>query len=333
MEKYNITAENLYNWDEKGFLLGLAQTTKRIITLHALKSGRIMGASQDGSREFISLLACVCADGTKLPPALIYKGESGDLMDSWVTDFGVGDDAYFTSSANGWSCNDLGLQWLTQIFHLKTIQKSGNRLRLLIVDGHSSHVNLKFITWADNNRILLLVLPPHSTHRLQPLDVGLFQPLATEYSKQISKVMAESFGLVSITKRLFWPLFKASWNAAFSEKNIKSSFRKTGIFPYDPDLILSRITRPTTPLASERLIEATPITCKGVRRLHKAYKASPSARRLSTIFHVNNKLAAQVSIQEHTIIGLIEAIKYEKQKRARGKRLNLLGQVNQGGCP
>jgi hypothetical protein len=43
VEKYNITAENLYNWDEKGFLLGLAQTLKRIITLNAYKKGLIMG--------------------------------------------------------------------------------------------------------------------------------------------------------------------------------------------------------------------------------------------------------------------------------------------------
>ena len=49
IEKYNITAENMYNWDEKGFLLGLAHAVKRIMTLHAYKTGRIMGASQDGS--------------------------------------------------------------------------------------------------------------------------------------------------------------------------------------------------------------------------------------------------------------------------------------------
>jgi hypothetical protein len=41
-----------------------------------------MGASQDGSREFISLLACICADGTFLPLALIYKGDLADLQDS-----------------------------------------------------------------------------------------------------------------------------------------------------------------------------------------------------------------------------------------------------------
>jgi hypothetical protein len=109
MEKYNITSENLYNWDEKGFILGLAHAVKRIMTVYALKTSRIMSASQDGSREFISLLACICSDGSKLPPALIYKGESADLMDSWVADFTEEDQAYFAVSSNGWSCDNLGL--------------------------------------------------------------------------------------------------------------------------------------------------------------------------------------------------------------------------------
>ena len=80
------------------------------MTTDALKSGRIIGASQDGSQEFTSLLACICADVSKLPPALIYKSESHDLMSSWVSDFTEEHDAYFASSLNGWSSDELGLQ-------------------------------------------------------------------------------------------------------------------------------------------------------------------------------------------------------------------------------
>jgi len=49
IEKYNITAENLYNWDEKGFIIGLTSATKRIMSIEALQSGRIKGACQDGN--------------------------------------------------------------------------------------------------------------------------------------------------------------------------------------------------------------------------------------------------------------------------------------------
>lgn len=166
MEKYNITADNLYNWDEKGFVIGQASATKRIMSKEALENGRITHASQDGSREFISLLACISADGVALPPSLIYRGDSGTLQDTWMEDFGSQDEAHFAVSSNGWSCNTLGLHWLEAIFQRYTGQKAGNRRRLLIVDGHSSHVNMEFINLCDKLRIILMILPPHSTHRL-----------------------------------------------------------------------------------------------------------------------------------------------------------------------
>jgi hypothetical protein len=143
----------------------------------ALQSGRIKHSKQDGSREFITLLACICADGTTLPPALIYQGESHDLQDTWVEDLG-NEIAYFAASDNGWSCDNLGLQWLIKVFDPYTRTKAGRGKRLLIVDGHSSHVNMKFLDAADRLRIIVHIMPPHSTHRLQPLDVGLFGPLA-----------------------------------------------------------------------------------------------------------------------------------------------------------
>ena len=80
IEKYRITAENIYNFDEKGFLMGFGRTMKRIMTQEALKLGRIKKSKQDGSREFISILACISAIGKWIPPLLIYKGELGDLM-------------------------------------------------------------------------------------------------------------------------------------------------------------------------------------------------------------------------------------------------------------
>src|SRR4030081_1456474 len=99
VQKYNITPSDIYNFDEKGFLIGMSRSTKRIVAREALESRRILGASQDGSREYISLIASICADGTWVPPALIYKGESHDLQDSWLEDFDdTKDCAFFASS-------------------------------------------------------------------------------------------------------------------------------------------------------------------------------------------------------------------------------------------
>ena len=72
--------------------------------------------------------------------------------------------------------------------------KRATTKRLLIVDGYSSYINIAFVDWADSYSIILLVLLPHITHRLQPLNVGLFQPLSTVYSKGLEKVMSSRGG-------------------------------------------------------------------------------------------------------------------------------------------
>jgi DDE superfamily endonuclease len=164
----------MYNFDEKGFLMGFGCTMKRIISQQALKSGRVTKSKQDGSREFISILACISAIGKWIPPLLIYKGDSGDLMSTWVDEVTTDSQAHFTTSSNGWSNNNIGLVWLQQVFERYTKPMRATQKRHLIVDGHSSHVNMAFIDWVDQHGIILLILPLHTTHRLQPLDVGLF---------------------------------------------------------------------------------------------------------------------------------------------------------------
>ena len=193
-KKYDLQAHNIYNVDEKGFLIGFSRTKKRIVAIEGLRSKRITGASQDGNREFITLIASICADESALPPALIYQGESYDLHDTWLDEFDdAAHSAFFASSKNGWSDDSLGLDWLRQVFDRTTKEKTSPRdRRLLIVDGHNSHVNLPFIEYADANRILLAVFPPHSIHRLQPLDIGMFSPLATYYSQAIDRLLSES---------------------------------------------------------------------------------------------------------------------------------------------
>lgn len=140
---------------------------------------KILGSNQDGSRESISLLDCICADGTALPPALIYQGKSGDLQDTWLEDFdSSSEEAHFAVSEKGWTNESLGISWLSSIFDRYTKAKAGKSKRLLLLDGHSSHINLEFIDYCDTNGIIVAVLLPHSIHRLQPLDVGVFGTLA-----------------------------------------------------------------------------------------------------------------------------------------------------------
>ena len=90
-------------------MIGLSRSTKRIISREALISKRTARASQDGSREFITLIASICADGSSVTPALIYQGASHDLQDTWLNDFDtIRDQAFFASSENRWSSDLIG---------------------------------------------------------------------------------------------------------------------------------------------------------------------------------------------------------------------------------
>ena len=57
--------------------------------------------------------------------------------------------------------------------------------RLLLMDNHSSHLTWQFVEYALAHKIVLVALLPHSTYKLQLLDVGCFGPLSHYYGKQV----------------------------------------------------------------------------------------------------------------------------------------------------
>lgn len=99
MEEYGMAADNIYSMDEKGFLIGRLQKSQRIFGRELYERGNLTRAGQDGNRELITVVATICADGTRLSPALIYKAVSGNLQDTWLSDFDSDEhDCHFASS-------------------------------------------------------------------------------------------------------------------------------------------------------------------------------------------------------------------------------------------
>lgn len=84
----------------------------------------------------------------------------------------------------------------------------------------------------------MAVFPPHSTHRLQPLDVSLFRPLETYYSQELDHHTRLSQGLTALTKRDLFKNFYSAYDIPFTEDNIKSGWHKTGLEPFDPEQVL-----------------------------------------------------------------------------------------------
>jgi hypothetical protein len=179
--------------DEKGCLIGITGRSKRVFSRKMWERKEVRAAIQDGSREWITLLAYVCADGSRLPTSLIYQSAASAIRSSWVEDIkAVEHSVHVTLSPSGWTNNDIGLAWLEQVFDRYTKEKARQSYRLLILDGHGSHVTMDFIEYCDQNKILLAIFPPHSTHTLQPLDVCMFKPLSQAYSNELLSFLERS---------------------------------------------------------------------------------------------------------------------------------------------
>lgn len=239
--------------DEKGFMIGQLQTSRRYFTSAEYHTKKLRGAGQDGSREWITVIGSICQDFTALPPAIIFAAATNNHQDTWYEDLDTPEAvAHFITSPTGWTNDEIGYEWLTKIFerHTKNKLRKENEYRLLFVDGHSSHLNLRFIEYCDENRILLMAYPPHSTHRLQPLDVSLFNPLANFYSQNLNTWLYNSRGICSMSKRHFWCLFEPAFHRAFTRRNIESAWKKTGLHPLNPEVVLRQVRSAARPVSS-----------------------------------------------------------------------------------
>lgn len=84
IEEYSIEPENMYNMDEKGFMIGVLGRSKRIFDRGSVQARKVKKPLQDGSRTWVTILATICADGSSLPPSIIYQSTGQDIRRSWV---------------------------------------------------------------------------------------------------------------------------------------------------------------------------------------------------------------------------------------------------------
>lgn len=128
----------------------------------------------------------VCATGWAVPSYVVVKGKYHLLP--WYQNGQFPKDWRIHTSENGWTTNEIGLDWIKH-FNQHTKARTKGVYRLLVLDGHESYHSSNFEDYCQENNIITLCMPPHSSHFLQPLDVWCFGPLKTSYGKQIEKMM------------------------------------------------------------------------------------------------------------------------------------------------
>jgi hypothetical protein len=105
--------------DESGFSIGTIKAG-RVIINSTLKSNY---RAQPGRQEWVTVIECICANGTTLSSYVIFKGQTVDTK--WIPD-NIGPTVRVAAGANGWTSHTKGMDWMRTIFGPETKVKSGN---------------------------------------------------------------------------------------------------------------------------------------------------------------------------------------------------------------
>lgn len=169
MNRYAFTESFIYNLDEAE-----CTTVQKLPQVVGLKGAHQVG--QVTSREcgeLVTMVGIVCANGNALPLAFIFPRvhfNEARMMN------GVPSACQGLMYPTGWMTSE-NFRAVQEHFVLHT-KCSKDRKVLLIMDNNESHLSVG-INFAKENGIVILTLPPHTSNKLQPLDVSVFGPLKT----------------------------------------------------------------------------------------------------------------------------------------------------------
>jgi hypothetical protein len=122
------------------------------------------------------------------------------------------------------------LAWLQNDFDPVTRDKAAGQYRLLILDGHNSHCTFAFCKYTAEQKIIIICLPSHTTHALQPCNIGAFGPLAQSWKRVVTLA---SQSLISIQKDNLLTHYHTARVGTLNATTIQSAFQKMGIWPLD----------------------------------------------------------------------------------------------------
>ena len=225
----------IYNVDETG--ITCVQKPGKVIAKKGTKQvGRITSAERG---KTVTAVCSMNAIGNYIPPIFIYPRKR--MHPALLKGAPQGSKGF--ASKSGWIDCNIFLQWL---FHFKehTCPRVNNKA-LLILDNHCSHLSLEAILFAKENHIIMLSIPPHKSHRLQPLDKTFFGPLKTFYNREIDKWLVSNPGK-RVNNLELSELFCHAYEQAATVQKAVNGFRSAGIVPFNPDIFGDEDFAPST---------------------------------------------------------------------------------------
>lgn len=219
--KHKYPADRVFNVDESGVSV-VQSKISRVIGLRGKRQVGALSAAERGS--LVTCVFSMSASGIFVPPMLIFPRKN--MTDTLMK--GAPPGSIGRCHPSGWIQSNLFTDWFNH-FVSKTKPSKDDPI-LLILDGHHTHTkNIDIIDIARENHVTIVSLPPHTTHKLQPLDRSFMGPLKHHYSENIRQWMLHNnrpLGPYDIAELLG----NAFLRCQTGELAI-SGFRVTGIFP------------------------------------------------------------------------------------------------------
>ena len=328
-QQYNIQPGALYNFDETGFRIGIGRN-QWIITRDPSRQAYLPTLT---NRELVTVCEAISGDGAVLPPMIIVPGVIH--QQSWYTATSIPGNYLIGTSETGYTNYSLTMDWLAH-FERSSARRQVGTHRLLLLDGFGSHCTKQFIDYCDNHKIVVFCLPPHSSHLLQPLDVVVFQPYKHYHAEAVEA--ATRMGCGDFNKIEFLDKIDSIRQQTFKPSTIQSAFRATGLIPYDPSIVISKL-REAAPPPPPRSVQPSgsgpsmPLTiatlkAQGEELLHDAKNMSPDFQnRLKLVLQGGLALAQSGALaMEH-----MENTQAAEKARSERRKAQNRRQIQNGG--
>ena len=221
----------------------------KVITRRSSKSPRAVLNNNKTSR---SVMFAVTADGECLPPYVCTKTKfKEDELDGFCPPH-----CYWDTSKSGWFNMCVFDNWFEAVVAPWAISHQGKH-KVVLGDNLSSHLSPVSLKRAEELGVHFRLLPPNTTHFLQPLDVAFFGPLKRAWRDQLL-----TYKRIHLNKSLLKRHFAGELKklvATIKQDTIISGFKATGLVPFDPEAAIARMPASVHPVLDESgsvLVEA-----------------------------------------------------------------------------
>lgn len=224
VERHNFMPARIFNLDESG--LSTVMKPTKVVCERGRPVASAVAQERGNHMTFVGLIN---AAGHGFPPVFIVARKKMNA------DFLRGTTAGTTVllQPNGWMDTERFLETLKHV-HQVTYSSVENKI-LLIMDNAECHMSIHVVEYAIQHGIILVTLPPHTTAKLQPLDVSVFGPF-----KSVLRSIQDDFKLsnphVAITEHMLPEMACKAWDRVCSVTNICSGFAATGIYPINRNI-------------------------------------------------------------------------------------------------